>query len=132
METQINTTPIDAQPQLGLGRRMIRLALVITGILIAFIVLTAIGMAALWGTSVDDLQRFQDKLQSINAIFIGIRWAFLITIISCWKIICQWIAERRSWSDERYSRLLAQRWHLGIALLIVELFANLRITNWFL
>lgn len=96
------------------------------------IIMVFVGIILLTWLQFDDLKAIQEKIASVEPIFIGLRWSFLINLVIFWNRFNTYLAKKFNWSNDRLERILKQRFKVSIVLIIIEVVINQRILDYWI
>ncbi len=109
-----------------------KLAGLLIAMAVTILVMVFVGIILLTWLQFDDLKVVQEKIASVEPIFIGLRWSFLINLVIFWNRFNTYLAKKFNWDNDRLERLLKQRFKVSIVLIIIELVINQRILDYWI
>lgn len=107
--------------------RILRYSGIFIGLIILLIISIFLSVFLMIWLQIDDLQDIRSALQSIRPVFTGIRVSIYINIIIFWNRLITYVANRYNWDAKRLENTLKHRTHVGIVLLVIELFIGQRL-----
>ena len=108
----MNSQPESAFDARRARRRMLRLGVILSGVVAAVVLV----LIEIYGYTA-----VRDSWDRITPAVTAIKWGGMVVLIWQWKRFIHWVAQRQHLSDAYRDYLLAMRWRVAGALVVLEI-----------